>query len=308
MATKTTAYGYINIPNGFFASKLPASKLLALASVYSLSSEEREQFGFKKKQNRVKFTVTSFSKRYNVSASTSRRALASLETCDKIEKTEEGMYFPADKMKNGKEKGYLHVEEWMFFANFAGEYLTKSEVLVLSRLISLANKGDKVKTSYRYVARGLGLSHTLVMNASDKLERLGIINILSYGRNNYDRTTFLIQKAYLQERKAEMERTLRSGTSEERAQYYTNLRQMAMERRQAMYKKACKDLIFKETYKKWYNKKDDAHLQAVLFERLNLMGMSWHDIQLRFVCDKCKDTGTLPNGKNCNCYEEKMNK
>lgn len=324
MATKTTAYGYINIPNSFFYRKgkdektkrknlfdrkLPAGELLAVASVYSLSSEERELYGFKKKKNRVKFTVSSFASRYNVSASTSRRALARLETCEKIETTEEGMYFDADKMKDGKEKGYLHVEEWLFFAKFSGEYLTKSEVLVLAKMLELA-KGTKVKDSYRNIARNLSLSPTWVMNASDKLERLGIINILSRSKGNSEKTVCIINKAYLEEVKAEMIRTLREGTAEDREQYYKNLQQKAEDRRKYMLNKACEqDSVFKDTYNKWFKNQQDVQLQAILFERLKLMGMRWEDVRyLRHVCDKCKDTGTLPNGKNCNCYEEKTNK
>ena len=305
VGTKTTKYGYIDIPNIFFGRKLSASKLLALSSVYSLSSAEREQYGFKKQKNSVKFTVSSFANRYNVSVSTSRRALASLDDCVNIEKTEDGsMYFAADKMK----ERYLHVEEWLFFATFGGEYLTKSEVLVLARLLSLAKKGGSVKASYRYVARGLGLSHTFVMNATDKLERIGVLNIVSRARNKYERTLFVLHKEYIQEKRAETVRKLSSKDDGERAKYYENLRQIAKERQRCMLKRACKDVIFKENYKKWYVAQTDAHLQAILFERLNAMGMSWRDIQSRYVCEKCKDTGTMPNGENCNCYVEKLNK
>lgn len=318
MATKTTAYGYINIPNSFFYRKgkdektkrknlfdrkLPAGELLAVASVYSLSSEERELYGFKKKKNRVKFTVSSFASRYNVSASTSRRALARLETCEKIESTEEGMYFDADKMKDGKEKGYLHVEEWLFFAKFSGEYLTKSEVLVLAKMLELA-KGTMVKDSYRNISRNLGLSPTWVMNASDKLERLGIINILSRSKGNSEKTICVINKAYLEEVKSEMVRTLRQGTSEGREKYYENLQKVAKERRLQMFNKACEqDPVFKKLYGKWFKNQKDEKLKEILKQRLQQIGMSWEDVRyLQYCCEKCKDTGTLPNGKPCNCY------
>ena len=296
-------YGYIDIPNAFFKGKISASSLLARASVYSLSSSEREQYGFKKKQNRVKFTVSSFANRYNVSTATSRRALASLDTLGEIDKTEEGMFFSADKMKDGK-KGYLHVEEWMFFATFAGEYLTKSEVLVLARLLSLSKKGETVKASYRYVARGLGLSHTLVMNAVEKLERIGVLNIISRAHNRYDRTVFVLQKEYIKERKTDTERKERGGTEQEkREKYYGMLRQVAKTRQSAMFKKANTDARFRDTYKKWYNDKGNVTLQAILFERLEFMGMSWGDIQLRHKCARCQDTGTLQDGNPCGCYD-----
>lgn len=308
MAAKTMKYGYIDIPNVFFKRGLSASKLLALSSVYSFSSAERERYGYTKKKNSVKFTVSSFASRYNVSASTSRRALASLEGYENIQRTDEGMFFDADKMKDGKADGYLHIEEWLFFATFAGEYLTKSEVMVLARLLSLAKNGATVKASYRYVARGLGLSHTLVMKATDKLERVGVLNILSRGRNKYERTVFVLQKDYLEERKTETRQKTSPKTDEGRVRYYENLQRIAKDRQRAMLQRACKDVIFKENYKKWYDRQTDARLQAILFERLGEMGMSWRDIQLRCVCGKCKDTGTLPNGENCNCYVEKLNK
>lgn len=300
--TQTIQYGYLTIPYSLMSRKMAASQLLARASVYSLSSQEREQYGLKKRKNSVNFTVSAFSKRYNVSTATARRALTGLDCCENIEKTEEGYFFDADKMK----ESYLHVDEWLFFATFSGEYLTKSEVLVLARMISLAKKGTKIKASYRYIARGLGLSHTLVMNAAEKLERLGILNIITRARNKYDRTTFIIEKEYLQSKKAEMERTLRSGTSSSREEYYSKLRQIAYDRRQAMFKKACNDVVFTKTYKRWFDDKANAELQAILFERLASMGMSWRDIVLQHSCAKCKDTGTLKDGNLCDCYD--MNK
>lgn len=319
---RTTNYGYINIPNNFFPStkkgekslfdnrKLPAGELLAVASVYSLSSGEREMFGIKKKKNSVKFTISSFANRYNVSASTSRRALSCLDSCEKIEKTDDGMYFDADKMQEGKKNGFLRIEEWLFFAQFSGEYLTKSEVLVLARMLSYAKKTAIVKKGFRYIARGLGLSPTLVMNAANKLDRLGIINILERAHNDHGETIYVIQKAYLQEKKVEMQRSLQAEGGDDREKYYKTLRDIAVDRRNAMFQKARQNQRFKEIYDKWYyGGQKDKHLQVILFELLQSMDMTWADItRLRCVCDKCKDTGTLPNGEKCNCYEEKLNK
>ncbi len=304
MATKTATYGYIDIPNSFFASKMPTRNLFALSSVYSFSSPEREIFGIKKKKNYVKFTVSSFAKRYNVSASTSRRALKYLDTCDDIEKTEEGMYFSTDI----KKEGYLHVEEWAFFAKWTdGEYLTKSEVLVLFRIISLAKKGIVVKASYRYIARGLGLSHTFVRNACEKLEQLGLIHIITRACNKYNRTILSIDKESVEAKKAETLRTLR-GTGKDREEYYKNIRQKMFDRAQAMIQKANTDSEFKETYPKWIADRTNVKLKEIIDERLKVLGMSWEDIRIRRLCKKCKDTGTLPNGEQCNCYEGKMNK
>ena len=35
--------------------------------------------------------------------------------------------------------------------------------------------------------------------------------------------------------------------------------------------------------------------------RLSELGL---DIQVHYYCDRCKDTGYLPNGKPCDCYKE----
>ena len=239
MATKTTKYGYINIPFTFmvrdkkylkkdeepaFTSKLSASNLLAVSAVRSLSSPEREVCGFRKRKNHVKLTQSSFSNRYNVSASTSRRALASLETCDKIEKTEEGMYFEGNKMGTR----YLSVDEWLFFATFGeqNEYLTKSEVLVLSYIISFVKTKGYMKKSFRRIAGELGLSHTFVMNAVEKLDRLGIISAsIAYNNREKKKTYILLEREYLNEKKAETLRRL-YPTEAKRKEYYKNLVKM----------------------------------------------------------------------------------
>ena len=47
-----------------------------------------------------------------------------------------------------------------------------------------------------------------------------------------------------------------------------------------------------------------ARLREKLKTRLAGVGLSEEDLRPKYSCKKCSDTGYLPNGKPCNCYEK----
>ena len=49
-----------------------------------------------------------------------------------------------------------------------------------------------------------------------------------------------------------------------------------------------------------------SRLREKLKTRIASVGLSEEDLRPKYSCKKCNDTGFLPNGKPCNCYEEKQ--
>ena len=47
---------------------------------------------------------------------------------------------------------------------------------------------------------------------------------------------------------------------------------------------------------------------AVKAERLTAMNMTFEDLEPKYICPKCSDTGYLPDGHLCDCYPEKRGK
>lgn len=82
-------------------------------------------------------------------------------------------------------------------------------------------------------------------------------------------------------------------------------------------KTALNDVMFSAAYSKWKTLmpraafEKDAEKAAWLTAELELAEKEWRgrldelglDIEPHYYCEKCKDTGFLPNGKPCDCYE-----
>ncbi len=319
--------------------KLNGSELKALAATFTFSSEETA----------TKFTYNNLYKRYHFSTVSAGRAVRAAIEAHLIErdggihnyKLSESVWkvLKDDAVEKADKKGkkaedakisFLRVENWIYYAEFDGRYLTNKEIEVLFYLVSLTNNGKKVfQCSNRFIARGLNCSSRTVNKAVAALKKIGLIQYRSKARNGKILTDFTVNDNFLRNKKkavmaAKKKAIAAAKELDERAAfelYYSENRRRAEARAESMIERANAD-------KQYRLANDDMraleveiakaevrnpslldgflrqleHAKMVRAERLAALQMTEDDLKPRYTCTQCSDTGFLPNGRLCGCY------
>ncbi len=313
--------------------KLSGAQLITAAAIFSFTKRDEETNEIIRSAD---FELSEFSARYAISISAAYRGVkVSLDSG--LAKRNDKIYKYDFEGEVG-EDGFLIVEEWLYHAQFQFEidkdYLTRTEVLVLSYLISQSKnrKGGIWKASDRHIARRLSLSPTTVGKSLERLKCGELIYITGRATNKYTKKTFSVNFEALERAKAEVvnrskgekESVREANARADREAYYAHLQAAEEARAERMNARARADdeyLLAEREYKRLdfeiakaevYHLPTLADLQRKQREagerrakRLEALNLSELDLLPKRRCQKCNDTGFLPNGKACDCYPER---
>lgn len=319
--------------------KLNGSELKALAATFTFSSEETA----------TEFTYNKLYKRYHFSPVSAGRAVRAAIKAQLIErdggvhnyKLTDGVWrlLNDDAAKKAEKKGkkveeahisFLRIENWIYYAEFDGRYLTNKEIEVLFYLVSFTNNGKRVfQCSNRFIARGLNCSSRTVNKAVEALKKIGLIEYRVKARNGKILTDFSVKDNFLRNKKkavmAEKKKAITAAHElDEQAAfelYYAENRRRAEARAESMIERANTDEQYRlananlralevEVAKAevrnpslldgLYKRLERAKMMRAA--RLTALQMTEEDLKPRYTCSRCSDTGYLPDGKVCGCY------
>lgn len=317
--------------------KLSETELTVCAAVYSLQKKDEEG----KISRPCDFTYDELVKRYRLSRSSVARTIRLLSENNLIKKENRISTYSCDLQQEAD--GFLFIEDWIrsspFSLNGQDYYLTKKEARVLSYLISLSTNVDEEtkqkqhKTVYgsaSFFARRLNISPTTAASALYKLKDLGVLRISGKARNGACHAWYKLkwnvldemEKAYVQKRRKAKAEKDRLNEKARRERFYADRRQQAIEHADYMKRQAERDEGFRTataTLRKLdvsiaraeaFNLPDLASLrkqytdaQALRAQRMAILNLDEEDLTPQWICTKCSDTGFLPDGRACNCYE-----
>lgn len=319
--------------------KLNGSELKALAATFTFSSESAStEFTYGKLYKRYHFSPVSAGRA--IRAAIEAKLIKRDGGIHKYNLTDDAWKFlnddavkRAEKNKKKKEEAkilFLRIEDWIYYAKFDGRYLTNKEVEVLFYIISLTESGKKVcRTSNRYIARGLNCSSRTVNKAVAALKKIGLIEYRVQAKNGKVLTDFKVKDNFLRNKKkavmAEKKKAIAAANAlDEKAEfetYYARKQRQAQSRADAMNARANADEQYRlanadmrhlevqvEKARVFHPSVLDGllkrleHAKMIRAERLAAMQMTEDDLNPRYTCPRCSDTGFLPNGQMCDCY------
>ena len=304
--------------------KLCGAALLVCSAIFSFSSDGHKS----------DFTYSELNKRYRISRASVSRAIRVALDNDLAERGNKVHEYLSKGIK--EDEPYLYIDEWLYHAQFEADgvlrYLTKNEVLVLSYLISFCKNKKVWSGSCRGIARRLPFGKDTVIKSIDRLKAMGLVYVEGAARNNYQRAKFHVNGKLLRAKREEIvrrakgkdERTRNADARAERERFYALRRNAAASRAEEMRARAMEDARFADAEREYRSLdirigKAEAFslpgLQelirkqkiaaAVKAERLTAMNMTFEDLEPKYICPKCSDTGYLPDGHLCDCYPEK---
>lgn len=219
--------------------------------------------------------------------------------------------------------------------------LRRSEIDVFSLISSHCNnkkRNGTFKGSMRSIAAILNMNEKTVRKAIDVLLHADLIyrTAEDKGLNKYVQSVYRInakyvrkaQKAYDQkERKQEKplpKATIDANARAERQRYYDLIKDQEQARRDKLEALLMRDREYAQAKIELRKieislaKADLAgnvdllrtlnhrkiELLRVTNERMRACGVPKDALEIRYVCKKCKDTGTLPDGRSCDCYRQ----
>lgn len=319
--------------------KLNGSELKALAATFTFSSKETTtDFTYNKLYKKYHFSPVSAGRAVRAAI---KAQLIERDGGVHTYKLTEGVWkiLNDDAAQKAEKKGkkaeeakisFLRIENWIYYAKFDERYLTNKEIEVLFYLVSLTDNGKKVfQCSNRFIARGLNCSSRTVNNAVDALKKIGLIEYSVQARNGKILTDFSVKDNFLRNKKkavmAEKKKAIAEAKAlDERAAfelYHSENRRRAEARAESMKERANADEQYRLA---------DADMRAlevqvakaevfnpsvldelirrltgakmIRAERLAVLQMTEEDLNPRYTCTQCSDTGYLPNGTVCGCY------
>lgn len=310
--------------------KLSRAQLITAAAIFSFTQRDDKTNEIIRSAD---FTLSELSARYNYSKSSASRGVKVV--------IDNGLAKRADKIYKydfeGEvgDDGFLIVEDWLWHAEFdfeAGrDYLTNSEVIVLSYLISQTKnrKTNIWKASDRHIARRLILSPTTVGKSLERLKSADLIYLTGEAKNKYTRKTFSVNFELLNQVKAEVVKRSKGEKNSvkeaneraDREAYYAHWKAIAEDRAERMNARARADEVYRIAEKEvkildFEIAKAEVHHLPTLPDlqkkqreakerrarRLEALNMSEIDLLPKWRCERCSDTGFLPNGRACDCY------
>lgn len=304
--------------------KLCGAALLVCSAIFSFSSDGHKS----------DFTYSELNKRYRISRASASRAIRVALDNDLAERGDKVHEYLSKGIK--EDEPYLYIEEWLYHAQFEADgvprYLTKNEVLVLSYLISFCKNKKGWSGSYRGIARRLPFGKDTVIKSIERLKAMQLVYVEGAARNNYQRAKFHVNGKLLRAKREEIvkrakgrnEATRNADARAERERFYALRRNAATNRAEEMRARAMEDARFADAEREYRDLdiqigKAEAFslpglqdliwkqklVAAVKAERLAAMNMTFEDLEVKYICPKCSDTGYLPNGHMCDCYPEK---
>ena len=219
--------------------------------------------------------------------------------------------------------------------------LTDAEVDVLSLIYTCTRyeKAKKYTGNYADIARQLGLDYTTVLRAISALSSAYLIEIKKKGINTHEKGVYVAnmdkihkhirinkkeskkaEKANKKQAKSKAVRLLDETSDFKR--FYDLRREQAKRTAENNKEKAEQNERYKQADKR-YRLLELEHAKAELYAPLTLpeimarkqvalaerasalleIGMTEKDLEPQYVCSKCSDTGYLPNGRQCDCYQ-----
>lgn len=331
-----THNGFNRLPYKWFKGekrRLNGSERAILSAVYSFSAE-----------NSATFKYADLEERFKMSHATVARSISRLMQDGLLARENKLSHYTCAESGAGKDEynkiPSIRIEEWLYLANFgtelAPEYLTKLQVEILSLIRTHAERANgkgEFYGSYRAIARILDLDPSTVSKAIARLKGLQII-FTRPAPNGKRYSVFTVHSSLLREAKKQIVKTLPKVTAPvnrieeadrraERESYYSALQARAQTRKEAFeatlrrdgtYEKAERELrtleisIVKAELAGASDlallRQKEMRLKATMAARMAALGISSEDLRPTYVCQKCSDTGVLPNGRYCNCYEE----
>lgn len=328
--------GYVRIPyalmgqrvtRGGRARKIGGAQLLVCSAIYSYSGEDKAS----------DFTYRELEKRYRLSKSSVTRSIQTALENNLVERGNK--VYEYQFTGDAGDKSFLLVEEWLYHATFrigdAEKYLTKNEIIVLSYLISFCRnkkRGAAFRGSDRHIARRLHLSPTTVTKCMTTLYAAKLAFRKEQAKNLYDLATYSVNDKLLREKREEIVKrakgksaAVRSADARtDRERYYAGHRRMAEQRAEQMNARARADFSYREAEKKSreldvkIGKSEALNLpeladlreqqetaKRIMAQRLKAMNLTPDDLVPHWTCAKCSDTGFLPDGRMCGCYQPK---
>lgn len=315
------------ITHGFFgAEKLTASERAITNALYS----------FTQKGGNAEFTYPEIGNRYNISTATVSRTMRKiLQFC--FEKASDHTY-KLKELLPAPDK-YFYIYDWLWHAKFPCKDgnevtdLTNDQVEVLSYIIHQNHHIRHWTSTQASIARTLEIAASTVSEAVSRLEDLRILTVRTvFGRrrsvNNTDRATFTLDYDLLKKIRLETLRNVKAASHAvrdadaraDRERFYKDRQKLANEHADSVREKLGQGFAALETELKRLemeagkaqaarNMKTVREIlekkiatKAAIAEFLKQHGYTAEDLQPRYLCPDCCDTGFRKDGTMCSCY------
>ena len=312
------------ISHGFYGSeKLSALERAVFNALYS----------FAQKGAAADFTYSEISRRYNISYATVARVIPKcLSLC--FERGENQHSYKLKEILPAPTR-YFYIPDWLRFAKFSsGTDLTNDQIEVLAYIIHQNKTLRNWTTTQASIARSLKIAPSTVSGAVALFEKLNILTLTctdpTHSRcvNSYDRASFnldydILNKARLetlQHLKALSHAARDANARSDRERFYAARQSLAHEHEQKVRAQLGAQLENLERQiglleKQIAQAQHERRMQTVkeIYERRKQIKQALHDfladngyteadLEPRFICPDCNDTGWLRDGKPCSSY------
>lgn len=340
MATQTNAQrnragrshsGWINRPldlSIFGDGHFTAVERVILSALYTFSLKDF-----------CKFTYSELNIRYHCSGSSIYRTIKKTLQSGKFNRGDKKcLYAFADERK--EDLLYVTIEEWLYFAAFAvgdkTSFLSRTETEVLSLLRDYHRR--RWSTSQNAVADKLGISHSTASLAFARLKEMNLITATTAtgdrqqrAANHHTRTFYRVNEKLLALKKREIVSRAKGKSDAvkaadeltDRRRYYARLRQLESDRLEDLEARLGKDyaelkrqlgILEMEIGKAEARAQEDKlkelrerreKIREAIRKKLEENGLTERDLEPHHICEKCGDTGILPDGTLCTCWKER---
>ncbi len=288
------------------------------------------------------FTYSEIGERYGMSRATVGRVLKAVRENGKFERGKRVYQYRYQFDENDSEtdsKGFVKVYNWLNFAVVSldgkNEYLTRNEIHILSLIRGYAPNG--YTATARHIARRLNISHDTATRAIARLQRMGLIRIeypKGYQRsvNNYTRAKYIsdekairkLRDSVVKHEKAQSSAIKAADERTAREQYYARRQAEEQDRIDELRKQiATQEEGFAESEKtlsdldrrigqaqaKGFDVRELLSLRMEMARRkrayLEELGLTEEDLEPRYKCPECRDSGNRNDGSFCDCWRRR---
>ncbi len=297
-------------------------------------------YGFSQNGRTCDFYEREIVSRYRVSRSTVSRTKRKMKDADVFKRGEKAYeYIYNGKAPTNKEHFMIH--EWLYHANFYTESRARSfrlsdcAVEVLSYIRSFDNG---VNCSRNWMAKKLRVSPDTVSSHVKLLEKLKLITVTypegkERAVNATVRTQFRVNRKALNEKCREVVKTVKSKAKQaqdeaeraERERYYAKKERAEQERQEKLLEMLRTDPEFAEAERELNVLEMEIGIteaqgnyravQELLARRIELkrqwraslkrLGVAEEDLEQRFECAECRDTGVRTDHTFCDCWRRR---
>ncbi len=297
--------------------------------------------GFSRNGRTCDFYNSEIAARYRTSLSTVNRTKRKIRQANVFERGEK-VYEYIYKGVDPKDKEHFIIHEWLYHANFYMEgnvhsiRLSDCAIEVLSYIKSFPNA--QIKCTRNWMAKKLGISPDTVARSVRLLEALKLISI-TYPKgqeravNATVRTLFRVDTKALNDKCREVVKNVKSKAQQvkdadersERESYYAKRKHEEQERQAKLLEFLRTDPEFAEAERQLNTlemkigqaeAKGNYRMVKELLERrielnrqrragLKRLGVTEQDLEPRFECAECRDTGERADHTFCDCWRRR---